>query len=240
MSSTTTNLKNINFMSESKYNSLTEIHDDELYAVKVNGLDGEQLINQNPNEDPVKVWTGTQEEYDALSEYDASTIYNITDGVGGDTIATTNGNNTFTGDNTFSGDVVFEGTATFNNAINGTCSRAVADGDGNSFATTYSKINQPATVLTYSSTVRLLTNKIYTLTLSGNVTFSLPQATAGVLNQIEVQLYMPSVYTINLGTTTYFGGEAPDISEAGYYTLIYEYDPISSTWVVGALKKGGA
>lgn len=34
MSSTTFNLKNINFMSESKYDSLTEIHDDELYAVK--------------------------------------------------------------------------------------------------------------------------------------------------------------------------------------------------------------
>ena len=101
MSSTTTNLKNINFMSESKYDSLTEIHDDELYAVKIDGLDGEQLINQNPNEDPIKVWTGTQEEYDALSEYDASTLYNITDGAGGDTIATTNGNNTFTGTNNF-------------------------------------------------------------------------------------------------------------------------------------------
>ena len=101
MSSTTTNLTNINFMSESKYDSLTEIHDDELYAVKIDGLDGEQIINQNPNEDPVKVWTGTQQEYDALEEYDASTIYNITDGVGGDTIATTNGNNTFTGTNNF-------------------------------------------------------------------------------------------------------------------------------------------
>ena len=155
-------------------------------------------------------------------------------------LALLSGNNTFTGTNTFEDDVVFSGDTTFNNPINGTCSRAVADGDGNSFATTYSKINQPATVLTYSSTVSLLTNKIYTLTLSGNVTFSLPQATAGVLNQIEVQLYMPSVYTITLGTTTYFGGEAPDISEAGYYTLIYEYDNVHSVWVVGALKKASA
>lgn len=97
--------------------------------------------------------------------------------------------------------------------------------------------SQSIAPLMYSSTVNLLTNNIYTITLSGNVTFSLPQATAGILNQIEIQLYMPSVYTIDLGTTTYFGGEAPDISEAGYYTIIYEYDNIRSVWVVGSLKK---
>lgn len=155
-------------------------------------------------------------------------------------LALLSGNNTFTGTNTFSNDVVFSGNTTFNNPINGTVARAVADASGNNIATTYSKINQPATVLTYSSTVSLLTNKIYTITISGNVTFSLPQATSGVLNQIEVQLYMASVYTINLGTTTYFGGEAPDISEVGYYTIIYEYDNVHSVWVVGALKKASA
>jgi len=101
-------------------------------------------------------------------------------------------------------------------------------------------LNQPTTSLIYSSTVNLTINKIYTLTLSGNVTFSLPQPTPGVLNQIEVQLYMPSVYTINLGTTIYFGGEVPDISEVGYYTIIYEYDNVHSVWVVGSLKKAGA
>ena len=79
MSSTTTNLTNINFMSESKYDSLTEIHDDELYAVKIDGLDGEQLINQNPNENPVKVWTGTRAEYNAIETKNPDTIYHITD-----------------------------------------------------------------------------------------------------------------------------------------------------------------
>ena len=79
MSSTTTNLTNINFMSESKYDSLTEIHDDELYAVKIDGLDGEQLINQNPNEDPVKVWTGTRAEYNSIETKNNDTIYNVTD-----------------------------------------------------------------------------------------------------------------------------------------------------------------
>lgn len=39
MSSTTVNLKNINFMTESKYDSLSEIYDDELYAVKFDELD---------------------------------------------------------------------------------------------------------------------------------------------------------------------------------------------------------
>jgi hypothetical protein len=108
--------------------------------------------------------------------------------------------------------------------------------DGKSVATVYSIQNISST----SGTVSLSANNVYTITLSGNVTFSLPQATAGVLNQIEIQLYMPSVYTIDLGTTTYFGGEAPDISEAGYYTIIYEYDNIHSVWVVGALKKASS
>lgn len=41
MSSTTTNLKNINFMSETRFDNLSEIKDDELYAVKIDNINGD-------------------------------------------------------------------------------------------------------------------------------------------------------------------------------------------------------
>ena len=156
------------------------------------------------------------------------------------TLALLAGNNIFTGDNTFSGDVVFSGDVTFNNELNATVSRAKADEDGTNIKSNYVK-KTTITNLAYSSSVSLTTNSINKITLTGNVTFSLPTPTdLTILNQIVVNLYMSTAYTIGFGTTTYFGGEAPDLSEAGYYELIYEYDPISSTWVVGALKKASA
>ena len=41
MSSTTTNLKNVNFMSETRFDNLSEIKDDELYAVKIDNINGD-------------------------------------------------------------------------------------------------------------------------------------------------------------------------------------------------------
>lgn len=98
----------------------------------------------------------------------------------------------------------------------------------------------PMSSLTYASTISLDTNTAYTLTLTGDVTFTLPSPTANKLNQIEIQLYMASVYTIALGTSYYFGGSAPDMSKAGYYSIIYEYDNLQSQWIAGAIKKGQA
>ena len=94
--------------------------------------------------------------------------------------------------------------------------------------------------LTYDSTIALATNTAYTLTLAGDITFTLPNPTAGKLNQIEIQLYMDSVYSLTLGTSYYFGGSAPDMSTAGYYSIIYEYDWLQSQWIVGAMKKASA
>lgn len=98
----------------------------------------------------------------------------------------------------------------------------------------------PNYTLTFASTINLATNTSYILTLSGDVTFILPNPEAGKLNQIEVQLYMATAYTIDLGTTYYFNEEAPDLSADGYYTIIWEYDWLQSQWVVGATKKGQA
>ena len=79
MTNITENLKNINFMTKERYDSLSEINDDELYAVKFNSIDTEQVVNQNSNENPVKVWTGTRAEYNAIATKNPDTIYHITD-----------------------------------------------------------------------------------------------------------------------------------------------------------------
>ena len=83
MSSTTANLTNVNFMSKERFDNLSTINDDELYAVKIDNIDNaESIINQNENENPVKMWTGTRAEYNTLvtnDEIDDDTLYNITD-----------------------------------------------------------------------------------------------------------------------------------------------------------------
>lgn len=94
--------------------------------------------------------------------------------------------------------------------------------------------------LNYSSTISLETNTVNVLTLTNNVEFVLPTPSdLSITNQIAVHIYMANVYTITYGTSIYFTGDAPDISEPGYYDLLYEYDPISNLWVVGVLKKAG-
>ena len=100
--------------------------------------------------------------------------------------------------------------------------------------------NIPNEALTYASTITLSTNMSYRLTLTGDIAFVLPSPTANKLNQIEVQLYMATAYTIDLGTTYYFNEEAPDLSADGYYTIVWEYDWLQSQWVVGAVNKGVA
>ena len=88
-----------------------------------------------------------------------------------------------------------------------------------------------------SGTQSLTNNRIHKITCSGTITFSLPSPNSSIFNQMLVLLYMSSVYTISLGTSVYFTGSAPDMSSSGYYTIIYEYDNIRSSWTVGALKK---
>lgn len=62
------------------------------------------------------------------------------------------GTETISGDKTFSGAVVVSGNATFNNGINGTCSRATADASGNTITTTYAtktELQGAKTTITY-------------------------------------------------------------------------------------------
>ena len=97
------------------------------------------------------------------------------------------------------------------------------------------------TTLSTSGTIALADNSINKITPSAAVTFSLPTVTdSTVFHQILVQVNLSTVYTITLGTSYYFDKTAPDMTTAGQYNLIYEYDNANSHWVVGCVAKGVA
>lgn len=90
-----------------------------------------------------------------------------------------------------------------------------------------------------SGSVNLDDNLIYGIEPTGTITFVLPTVTdATKFHQIMVQVKLASVQTINLGTTYYFNKVKPDLSSAGLYNIMYEYDNIDGRWVVGSVSKG--
>ena len=98
-------------------------------------------------------------------------------------------------------------------------------------------ISPDITTLATSGTLTLQDNKIYSVTPTSNITFSLPSVSNNnSLHQIMVQLNKTTSLTIGLGTTNYFRKIQPDLSSNGKYNLYYEYD--GSAWVVGAIEKG--
>ena len=102
-------------------------------------------------------------------------------------------------------------------------------------------IPMSVSVLSGSGTISLKDNNLYKLTSSGNIVFSLPSVTdTSKFHQIMVQLKMSTVVTINAGTSYYFNSEAPDLSKAGSYDFVWEYDNINGHWVFGATSKGTA
>lgn len=92
------------------------------------------------------------------------------------------------------------------------------------------------------TTVFLEDNSIHGITISGNTTFVLPTSLTPVsaFHQSLIQINMPTVYTIDLGTSYFFNNTAPDLSQAGTYNLYWEYDNIAGHWVCGCLGKGAA
>ncbi|MFI3241764.1 MAG: hypothetical protein R3Y43_04280 [Alphaproteobacteria bacterium] len=97
-------------------------------------------------------------------------------------------------------------------------------------------INLPITTLATSGTIALSDNSINRISPTATVTFSLPSVTDHTyFHQILVQVTLSSTITLNLGTTVYFGGEAPEF-EAGKYNIIYEHN--GTNWVVGAVLVG--
>lgn len=95
--------------------------------------------------------------------------------------------------------------------------------------------------LSTSGTIALTDNSVNSITPSAAVTFTLPSVSDNTkFHQILVQVKLSTVYTITLGTSYFFNETAPDMSGAGVYNLIYEYDKANSYWVVGCIAKGAA
>lgn len=119
--------------------------------------------------------------------------------------------------------------------------------DGEEVATqgsTESYVNtfQPAvtTLSNTSGAVSLAVNKIYTISVSGTTTFSLPTpSNTNVFNQIKLMMEVTGTPTINWGTTRFFNKTTPSI-EAGNYDVYFDYDKLMSVWVCGVMAKGTA
>lgn len=89
-----------------------------------------------------------------------------------------------------------------------------------------------------SGTVSLTNNSLNAVTPTGALTFILPVVSdADILNQILVQVDLSTLYSIDVGTTHFFNGKAPNLSTTGSYNLIYEYDEITGVWVCGWMRK---
>lgn len=119
-----------------------------------------------------------------------------------------------------------------------TATKATQDSVGNVILATYEKIAKPVEAINGSS-IELADNTIYKIQISNDTTFVLPTVTnLNTFHQIVIQLDMSTQpYSITLGTSVYFDGEAPDLSTSGVYNLYYEYDILSQAWVCGALIK---
>lgn len=123
-----------------------------------------------------------------------------------------------------------------------TTTGTVKIGSGLNIATdgTVSVAQKNVTSLSTSGAVTLVDNSVYSITPTGAITFTLPTVTDTTkFHQILIQLNLTTIYSINLGTTYFFNSEAPDLSKAGQYDLIYEYNTAQGRWVVGTLTKGG-
>lgn len=102
---------------------------------------------------------------------------------------------------------------------------------------TQSDIAQDITVLETEGAIILQDNSVSAVTPTGDITFVLPTVTdISKFHQILVQLSMETVITIDVGTSYFFDKSAIDLSIAGGYNIIYEYD--GSHWVCGVISKG--
>lgn len=105
---------------------------------------------------------------------------------------------------------------------------------------TYAKKMAVVTPTVAGGVWSLEANKVNKIVLSSSATMSLPQSATldlTILNQIIVQLKMVDPQQINLGTTNYLSGVAPDLSQAGVYNIYYEWDNNDNAWYVGAVLK---
>ena len=121
-----------------------------------------------------------------------------------------------------------------NNIINTNSENALILKDGKLFIS--DKGLRPVNVLNGVGSINLESNTVNRVEITGTLEFILPNPTFNVFNQILVQVSMPTLQNVDLGTTYSFNNQLPALTEAGDYNLIYEHD--GANWYVGILTKG--
>lgn len=117
---------------------------------------------------------------------------------------------------------------------NDTATRTIADKDGNEITLTYQPLKMPVQALATSGKMGLCDNSFYRIAPTDNITFVLPTDLDNqAFHQILVQMQLTKSITIDYGTNCFFGGQTPQISETGFYDLIYEHN--GTNWVCGTL-----
>jgi len=92
---------------------------------------------------------------------------------------------------------------------------------------------------TVSDTFELQAGKQYNTVLTRNITLTIANVTTNKLfSQTLVHVKAPSTYNVtSFGTTYYYNGKKPDLTEDALYDLIYEWDNAGQVWTVGCVKK---
>lgn len=121
-----------------------------------------------------------------------------------------------------------------NNIINTNSENALVLKDGKLFIS--DKGLRPVNILNGAGSINLVSNTVNRVEITGTLEFILPNPTFNVFNQILVQVSMPTLQNVDLGTTYSFNNQLPALTEAGKYNLIYEHD--GENWYVGILTKG--
>lgn len=121
-----------------------------------------------------------------------------------------------------------------NNIINTNSENALILKDGKLFIS--DKGLRPVNILNGAGSINLESNTVNRVEITGTLEFILPTPTFNVFNQILVQVSMPTLRNVDLGTTYSFNNQLPTLTEAGKYNLVYEHD--GANWYVGILPKG--
>lgn len=88
-------------------------------------------------------------------------------------------------------------------------------------------------------TIALEADKMYTMTITGTTTFTLPTVTdMSKFHQIKLMIQVNATTTINWGTSYFFNKETPDIDSGNSYDVYYDYDNLLGQWVCGVIVKG--
>ena len=102
------------------------------------------------------------------------------------------------------------------------------------------KMDRSPTVMSLSGSsgsISLNLDSCYYFHVTVNSSFTLPTVTDSNLHWIRVVLYMPSPVTIDLGTTRFYSGGAPDMADPGFYLVLYSSTPYGEgySWVCDAI-----